>query len=92
MINKPDDTDASKGGTPFFEQIVQEGQQSTTLRKPLKAGHLPPLWPFVVIAVALVVVWGVLFLNAPPTKDNWHFQFCDHAQGGMKNICPQLGR
>ncbi|ARW10530.1 hypothetical protein [Acetobacter ascendens] len=91
MTNKPGDTNASKGETPFFEQIVQKGPQSKKLRQPFKAAHLPPLWPFVVIAVVLVAVWGVLFLNAPATKDNWHFQFCDHAQGGIKNICPKPG-
>lgn len=91
MTNTPDDTDASKMETPFFEQVVQEGQQSKKLRQPFKAARLPPLWPFVVIAIVLMVVWGVLFLNAPPTKDNWHFQFCDQTQGGIKNICPKLG-
>ncbi|ASC05843.1 hypothetical protein WSS15_08390 [Acetobacter pasteurianus] len=90
MTNKPDETNAFKGETPLFEQIVQEGSHGKKLRQPFKPTYLPPLWPFVVVAVVLVVIWGVLFLNAPATKDNWHFQFCDKAQGGMKNICPKL--
>ncbi|AKR47999.1 MULTISPECIES: hypothetical protein [Acetobacter] len=91
MTSKLDDKNASKKEAPFFEQIKKEGLRGKKLRQPFSTAHLPPLWPFVVIAVVLVVVWGVLFMNAPATKDKWHFEFCDQAQGGMKNICPKLG-
>lgn len=91
MTNELDDTNAPKQATSCFERIAQESQQGKKLRQPFNVARLPPLWPFVVVAVMLVVVWGVLFLNAPPTKGNWHFQFCDRAHGGIKNICSQSG-
>lgn len=87
MMNVPDKPDTQKEELSFFEQQAQANQHNKAPWYLLGKGGLPPLWPFVLIAVALFAIWGFLVLLAPPTKDNWHFHFCDDAHGGVKNIC-----